>query len=67
MNYVLVALFFISGVAVGYGINSCAQAQSSFLDFGTITDQKKSSEIQQWWVDKEIRNGRNPFVENPCR
>lgn len=67
MHYALAVLFFISGVAVGYGINERAQAQSSFLDFGTIPDQQKRSDIQQWWAEKELRGGRSPFTESkPC-
>ena len=42
-------------------------AQTPLLDFGAIPDIQKRSEIQQWWVEKEIRNGSNPFMQKPCQ
>jgi len=53
---------------VGFALGSTSIfAQSPFLDFGAIPDVQKRQEIQQWWIEKEILNGRNPFAESPCR
>lgn len=57
-------LGFIAGFVLG---SVGVFAQSSFLDFGTIPDQTLREETQQWWVEKEIRNGNNPYIpSNPC-
>ena len=50
--------------------SSSLWAQSPFLDFGA-TRLEDRAVIQQWWVEKELRAGRNPFgsspqVPNPC-
>jgi len=43
-------------------------AQTDFLDFGAVPDQKLRGELSQWWIDKEIRNGNNPYApRNPCQ
>lgn len=41
-------------------------AQSPFLDFGAIQDQDLRNQLQQWYTEKEIRNGRNPYTTTPC-
>jgi hypothetical protein len=60
MKYLICALagFILGSVGVF--------AQSSF-DFGAVPDQRLRSEIQQWWVEKEIRNGNNPYTQKPCQ
>lgn len=44
--------------------SSALWAQSPFLDFGAAR-QEDRAEIQQWYLEKEIRAGNNPYVNNP--
>lgn len=42
-------------------------AQSPFLDFGAEPNLETRQEIQEWYMEKEIRNGNNPYTFNdPC-
>lgn len=56
------------GFVAGFVFGSVSVfAQTDFLDFGAVPDQKLRGEISQWWIDKEIRNGNNPYApRNPC-
>lgn len=60
MKYVacLVAGFVLGSVSVF--------AQSPFLDFGAVPDLEQRQQLQQWYVEKEIRNGNNPYTSKPC-
>ena len=41
-------------------------AQSPFLDFGAVPDLEQRQQLQQWYTEKEIRNGNNPYALKPC-
>lgn len=53
--------WFLAGLILG---STGVYAQSPFLDFGAAR-QKDRAEIQQWWIEKELRNGNNPYGNNP--
>ena len=60
---------YVACLLAGFILGSAgAFAQTDFLDFGAVPDQKLRGEISQWWVEKEIRNGNNPYApRNPCQ
>ncbi len=60
---------YVACVIGGFVLGSISVfAQSPFLDLGAVPDQTLRGEIQQWWVEKEIRNGNNPYApRNPCQ
>lgn len=41
-------------------------AQFPFLDFGAVPDIEQRQQLQQWYTEKELRNGRNPYTSKPC-
>jgi hypothetical protein len=57
------------GFVAGFVFGSVSLfAQTPLLDFGAIPDIQQRGEISQWWIEKEIRNGRNPYApSNPCQ
>lgn len=57
------------GLGLTLGVAFCSlegKAQSPFLDFGAAK-QEDRPEIQQWYLEKEVRAGRNPYTDNPCQ
>lgn len=60
---------FMFGLGLMLGVGLCSlegKAQSPFLDFGAVPDLEQRQQLQQWHVEKEIRNGRSPYTTNPC-
>lgn len=59
--------WFFAGLIFG---STGVYAQSPFLDFGAAR-QEDRAEIQQWYIEKEIRAGNNPYghspYQDPCR
>lgn len=60
---------FMFGLGLTIGVALCSlesNAQSPFLDFGAVPDLEQRQQLQQWYTEKEIRNGRNPYAPKPC-
>lgn len=53
--------WFLAGFILG---STGVYAQSPFLDFGAAK-QEDRQDIQQWYIEKEIRAGSNPYGNNP--
>lgn len=54
--------WFLAGLILG---STSLFAQSPFLDFGAAK-QEDRQDIQQWYTEKEIRAGNNPYNPRPC-
>lgn len=58
---------YLACALAGFILGSVGVGAQSLFDFGAIPDQQKRSESQQWWTEKEIRNGNNPYMSKPCQ